>query len=85
MTTRASRRSTIHPWWGLLLQICPFRLGFWTRHNEVSIAWTYSGAISILAPAWPRFYPAELREQMVQTAKLDQLVWANLEEIGYGE
>ena len=28
---------------------------------------------------------AELREQMEQAAKLDKLIWANLEDIGYGE
>jgi type I restriction enzyme M protein len=28
---------------------------------------------------------AELREQMAQAARLDRLIWANLEEIGYGE
>ena len=28
---------------------------------------------------------AELREQMTQAAQLDQLIWANLEEIEYGE
>ena len=28
---------------------------------------------------------AELHEQMVQAAQLDELIWANLEEIGYGE
>ena len=27
---------------------------------------------------------AELREQTKQSAKLDKLVWANLEDIGYG-
>ena len=26
----------------------------------------------------------ELREQMKQSAKLDKLIWANLEDIGYG-
>jgi type I restriction enzyme M protein len=28
---------------------------------------------------------AELREQTEQSAKLDQLIWANLEDIGYGK
>ena len=27
---------------------------------------------------------AELREQTQQSAKLDKLIWANLEDIGYG-
>jgi type I restriction enzyme M protein len=27
---------------------------------------------------------AELREQTKQSAKLDKLIWANLEDIGYG-
>jgi transcriptional regulator with XRE-family HTH domain len=27
---------------------------------------------------------AELREQTARSAKLDQLIWANLEDIGYG-
>ena len=26
----------------------------------------------------------ELREQTKQSAKLDKLIWANLEDIGYG-
>ena len=26
----------------------------------------------------------ELREQMAEAAKLDKLIWANLEDIGYG-
>ena len=28
---------------------------------------------------------AELREQTAEAAKLDKLIWANLEDIGYGE
>jgi len=28
---------------------------------------------------------AELREQSKQAAKLDRLIWANLEDIGYGQ
>ena len=27
---------------------------------------------------------AELREQMAQAARLDKLIWANLEDLGYG-
>ena len=27
---------------------------------------------------------AELREQTAESAKLDKLIWANLEDIGYG-
>ncbi|MFH1968765.1 MAG: SAM-dependent DNA methyltransferase, partial [Verrucomicrobiota bacterium] len=27
----------------------------------------------------------ELREQMAEAAKLDEFIWANLEDIGYGE
>ena len=27
---------------------------------------------------------AELREQMKQSAKMDKVIWANLEDIGYG-
>ena len=27
---------------------------------------------------------AELREQTEQSGKLDKLIWANLEELGYG-
>jgi hypothetical protein len=84
MTTRTSGRPAIRPWWGLLRKICPLRLGFWTRYNDVSIAWTYSGDMSISASAMLRFRPAELREQSAQAAKLDELIWANMEEIGYG-
>jgi len=28
---------------------------------------------------------AELREHTTQAAKLDQVIWANLKDIGYGE
>ena len=31
-----------------------------------------------------RTLTAELREQMAQAARLDELIWANLEELGYG-
>ena len=29
-------------------------------------------------------FESELREQTAQSAKLDQFIWANLEDIGYG-
>jgi len=51
----------------------------------VSIAGTYFQNVSISASFLnARPLAAALREQMAQAAKLDQLIWANLEDIDYG-
>jgi hypothetical protein len=81
MTAPAFQRLLIYPRWGHFLWICPIWRTFWTRCSDVSIAWTYFGDVSIsnvcrLTAAQP--------EQMQQAARLDQLIWPNLEEIGYG-
>ena len=85
MTAPVSQRSAIRPRWGQLLTICPILADLWTHHSDMSIAWTYFGELSISTSFLNMFRPAiAQREQMAQAARLDQIVWANLEEIGYG-
>jgi len=85
MTAPASQRSTIRPQWGQLLMICPIWPVLWTRRCDVSIAWTCFRDVSIWNSFLNMFRPATARrEQMAQAAKLDQRIWANLEDIGYG-
>ena len=79
------QRSLQGPRWGQLLMICPIWRTIWTRCSDVSIAWTYLGDVSISTSFLNMFcLAAAQRERMAQAAKLDQLIWANLEEIGYG-
>jgi hypothetical protein len=85
MTTPPPQRSTIRPQWGQLLTICPIWSALWTHRCDVSTAWTCFGEVSISTSFLNTFHPATAqREQMAQAAKLDELIWANLEEIGYG-
>ena len=60
------------------------------EHGHVLTPGRYVGAAEVEDDGEPfeekmERLTAELREQMAQAAKLDQLIWANLEEIGYGE
>ena len=66
--------------------ICPIWPALWTRRCDVSIAWTYFGDVSIWNSFLNMFRPATARrEQMPRAAKLDQRIWANLEEVGHGD
>jgi type I restriction enzyme M protein len=58
-------------------------------HNHILTPGRYVGAAEVEDDGEPfeekmERLTAELREQMAQAARLDQLIWANLEEIGYG-
>jgi len=60
------------------------------QHNHILTSGRYVGMAEIEEDDEPfeekmARLTAELHEQMAQAAKLDQLIWANLEEIGYGE
>jgi hypothetical protein len=84
MTGPASQRSTIRSRWGQCLRTCPIWPVLWTRRCDVSIAWTYFRDVSLATSSLGMFRLAvALREQMAQASKLDRLIWANLEEIGY--
>ena len=86
MTAAAAQRLLFYPRWGRFARICPFWRTLWTRRCDESIAWTYSGNVSIamrFLNAW--CVAAALREQMKQAARLGEFIWVNLEEIGYGE
>ncbi|MDD3828387.1 MAG: class I SAM-dependent DNA methyltransferase [Anaerolineae bacterium] len=59
-------------------------------HNHILTPGRYVGAAEVEDDGEPfeekmERLAAELRDQMAQAAKLDGLVWANLEEIGYGK
>ena len=86
MTVPASQRLSFRPRWGRLLMICPIGPALWTRCQEMSIAWTYSGDISISTCFLDIFLlSAVQREQMAWTARLNQIMRTNREEIGYAE
>ena len=58
-------------------------------HNHILTPGRYVGAAEVEEDDEPfeekmERLTAELREQMAQAAKLDELIWANLEDIGYG-
>jgi len=58
------------------------------HHNYILTPGRYVGAAEVEDDGEPfeekmKRLTAELREQMAQSAKLDQLIWANLEDIGY--
>jgi len=60
------------------------------RHNHILTPGRYVGAAEVEDDGEPfeekmARLTAELREQAQQSAKLDKLIWANLEDIGYGE
>ena len=85
MTAAAAQRLAFRPRWEQALTICPIGPALWTQCSDVSMAWTYFGDVSrptsflhVLRLA------AAQREQMEQAATLDQLIWDNLEGIGYG-
>jgi type I restriction enzyme M protein len=59
------------------------------EHSHILTPGRYVGAAEVEDDGEPfeekmERLTAELREQMVQAARLDKLIWANLEEIGYG-
>jgi type I restriction enzyme M protein len=59
-------------------------------HNHILTPGRYVGAAEVEDDGEPfeekmERLTAELRDQMAQAAKLDGLLWANLEEIGYGK
>ena len=59
------------------------------HHNHILTPGRYVGAAEVEDDGEPfeekmARLTAELREQTAQSAKLDQLIWANLEDIGYG-
>jgi len=58
-------------------------------HNYILTPGRYVGAAEVEEDDEPfeekmERLTAELREQMEQAARRDQLIWANLEEIGHG-
>ena len=58
------------------------------QHNYILTPGRYVGAAEVEDDGEPfeekmTRLTAELREQMAQSAKLDQIIWANLEDIGY--
>jgi len=60
------------------------------KHNHILTPGRYVGAAEVEDDGEPfeekmARLTAALREQTEQAKKLDQLIWANLEEIGYGE
>ena len=60
------------------------------EHNYILTPGRYVGAAEVEDDGEPfeekmERLTDELREQMEQVVRLDQLIWANLEEIGYGE
>src|SRR5262249_52745211 len=59
------------------------------RHGHILTPGRYVGAVEVEEDAEPfeqkmARLTAALREQTEQSAKLDKLIWANLEDIGYG-
>ena len=59
-------------------------------HNYILTPGRYVGAAEVKDDGEPfeekmARLTAALREQSTQAAKLDQIIWANLEDIGYGE
>jgi type I restriction enzyme M protein len=59
------------------------------RHNHILTPGRYVGAAEVEDDGEPfdekmERLTKELREHMDETAKLDKLIWANLEDIGYG-
>ncbi len=85
MTASASQHLSIGPRWRRFLRICPIWLTSWTRRCDVSIAGTYFQNVSISASfSNACALTAAPRKQVAQAAKLDHLIWAYLEEIGYG-
>lgn len=60
------------------------------QHNHILTPGRYVGAAEVEDDGEPfeekmERLTAELREQTEQSARLDELIWANLEDIGYGE
>lgn len=60
------------------------------QHNYILTPGRYVGAAEVEDDGEPfeekmARLTAELREQMAEAKKLDALIWANLEDIGYGE
>ncbi|MEA3365220.1 MAG: N-6 DNA methylase [Candidatus Hydrogenedentes bacterium] len=60
------------------------------RHNHILTPGRYVGAAEVeddgeLFEDKMQRLTAELRKQIAQAQKLDQIIWANLEDIGYGE
>jgi hypothetical protein len=85
MTASTAQRLPICSRWEPFPRMCPIFRTFWTRFCDVSIAWTRFRPVSISTPLLNACRLADaLREQMAQAVWLDQVVWANLEEIGYG-
>ena len=86
MTAAAAQRLAFRPRWEQALTICPIGPALWTQCSDVSMAWTYIGDVSR-----PRSFlnvlrrSAAQREQMETAARIDEQIWANLEDIGYGE
>lgn len=83
MTAPASQRLLVGPWWRRILKICPVWRVLWTRHCNVSIAWTYLRHMSISTPLSDRCRLAAAPRRQTAQAKLDQIVWADLEDTGY--
>ena len=85
MTASAPQHLSLGSRWRQFLRTCPIWLTLWTRHGDVSIAGTYFRDMSISTSFLDaRPLAAAPREQVAQAAKLDRLVWANLEDIDYG-
>ena len=60
------------------------------HHNHILTPGRYVGAAEVEDDGQPfeekmARLTAELRNRQAETAKLDKLIWANLEELGYGE
>jgi len=60
------------------------------RHNHILTPGRYVGAAEVEDDGEPfeekmARLTKELREQMAEAGKLDKMIWANLEDIGYGE
>jgi type I restriction enzyme M protein len=59
------------------------------KHNHILTPGRYVGAAEVEDDGEPfeekmSRLTAELSEQMKQSAKMDKMIWKNLEEIGYG-
>jgi len=85
MTAAASQRLPFRPRWEQSLTVCPIGPALWTHCSDVSKAWTYFGDVSRPTSSLNVFrLAAAQREQMEQAGGLDEVIWANLEDIGYG-
>lgn len=84
MTAAASQRLPICPRWGQFLRICPIWPTLCTRPSDMSIVGTYFRDVSISTSFLDACRLAAPCEQADQAARLDQLIWASLEDIGYG-